>query len=87
MAKYRTNAFLEAKVAALESELIALQAEHTKAKRELIQVRDQLEVHSRVPQLSFDQLAERAKALAAQGVPCKIYHGHVIHAKTGAILL
>lgn len=86
----RTKAFLEAKLAALESENLSLHGDLAAANRKVRELEDELHVSRQVPALqrmSFEELKEQARKWASQGVPCHIRSGHIIHSITKAVLL
>lgn len=87
MAKYRTNAFLEAKLAAIEADLAAALADKLRLSRKVAELEDALRIHQQVPKLSFQALSAQCKKWNAEGLPCKVHMGHIVHAKTGAVLL
>lgn len=86
----RTKAFLEAKLAALESENLTLHGDLVAANREVVRLRDELQVSRQVPALqrmTLEALKEQARKWASEGVPCHIRSGHIIHSITKAVLL
>lgn len=83
-----TKAFLETKCEALSVENQALRDDVKRLQRmvsalqnaALSQVRDMSSVETQ------RQLMARCRRLNAEGVPCKVRQGHIVHLKTDAII-
>ena len=86
MATRHTKAFLEAQLAAQDAEIADLRAKLVAAQRHVsaLEASATQDMRDRSSVSAMRQIMDRCKQLAAQGVPCKVRRGVLVHSITGA---
>lgn len=83
-----TKAVLEATLAARDAEIVDLRAKLKAAQRHISALESSAtqDMRDRSSVSAMRQVMDRCKQLAAQGVPCKIHRGVLVHSVTLAPL-